>query len=74
MLHDFNRSIKCTCSETVLLKPLKSDSWKASSKFDGCQTSMTINEDGAISFANSIRADTFRKSSTTHFCPTYFEK
>ena len=28
---------------------------------------MTINEDGAISFANSIRADTFRKSSTTYF-------
>ena len=46
----------------IRIKPLKSDSWKAYSKLDECQTSMEINDDGTISFANVIRADTFRNS------------
>ena len=46
----------------IRVRPFNSDSWKAHSKLDECQTSMEINDDGTISFANVIRADTFRNS------------
>ena len=55
-----HREIGLKSNHVKSKNPIRSDTWKVASQLDECQTVMTTNDDETLSFANSIRADTFR--------------
>ena len=39
---------------------VKRKTWNVDTKLDACDTTMTKNQDGTLTFSNTIRADSFR--------------